>query len=127
MVQNKIKHLKESMEAEFNNVFELCYFVMGNSENEALVSTCLKTLLKFTNWIKHEYFFETDLIEKLTTRLLPHPPFRNASIACLTEIAGLENTPEKYRVVLLNFGRETVFLVKKVILGVIFGVIFGVA
>ena len=86
MVQSKIKNLKGAMNEEFGKVFELCYYVLENSDNEELVSTCLKTLLKFISWIPGSAFFNTHLIEKLTTRLLPYQGFRNDTLACLTEI-----------------------------------------
>lgn len=86
MVQSKIKHMKEAMLSEFSKVFELCYYVMENSDNEQLVLTCLKTLLRFTTWIPDVFFFKTELIDKLTTRLLPYHGFRTDALACLTEI-----------------------------------------
>lgn len=72
MVQSKRRHMEKAFRSEFATVFELCYYVMENSDNEELVSTCLKTLLKFTCWIPPIFFFNTELVDKLTTRLLPY-------------------------------------------------------
>ena len=86
MVQSKIKNMKDSMIKEFLKVFQLCHYVIENSDNEQLVSTCLKTLLRFTSWIPDVFLYKTDLIEKLNTRLLPYHGFRTDALACLTEI-----------------------------------------
>lgn len=118
MVQSKAKHLKEVMCDQFSEVFELCYYIMENSDNEKLVLTCLKTLLKFTTWIPLGYFFKTELISKLCTRLLPYPFFRNATLACLTEIASInsdkDNTKE-YEGKFIELYVETYKVIKTII------------
>lgn len=118
MVQSKVKHLKQSMCDQFSQVFELCYYVLENSENQTLVQTCLKTLLKFTAWIPYGYFFETELIAKLTTRLLPYHLFRNLTLACITEIAAIEsdkNETEKYQEKFLVLYVETMKVIGEII------------
>lgn len=92
MTQTKAKHLKDSMCSQFSKVFELCQFVMDNSNNAALVGATLDTLLKFLNWIPLGYIFETKLIQTLIVKFLSVPMFRNLTMKCLTEIAGVTVT-----------------------------------
>jgi len=90
MTQAKAKHLKDSMCNEFSQIFQLCQFVMDNSQNAPLVGSTLETLLKFLNWIPLGYIFETKLISTLIYKFLNVPMFRNVTLKCLTEIAGVE-------------------------------------
>jgi len=92
MTQTKAKHLKDTMCSQFSDVFTLCQYVMDNSNNAALVGATLETLLKFLNWIPLGYIFETKLIQTLILKFLTVPMFRNVSMKCLTEIAGV-NVP----------------------------------
>jgi len=62
---------------------------LDNSNNAALVGATLDTLLKFLNWIPLGYIFETKLIQTLIVKFLTVPMFRNVSMKCLTEIAGV--------------------------------------
>lgn len=98
MTQTKAKHLKDSMCSEFAQIFELCQFVMENSQNAALVESTLETLLRFLNWIPLGYIFETKLIQTLLN-FLGVPLFRNVTLKCLTEIAGVQvlNYEEEFR------------------------------
>ncbi|XP_039253887.1 exportin-1-like [Styela clava] len=89
MTQAKAKHLKDSMCNEFAQVFQLCQFVMDNSQNAPLVNATLNTLLLFLNWIPLGYIFETELITTLVYKFLGLPMFRNITLKCLTEIAGV--------------------------------------
>jgi len=95
MTQVKAKHLKDSMCNEFSDVFQLCQFVMDNSQNAPLVKATLNTLLCFLNWIPLGYIFETELIQQLIYKFLSLPMFRNVTLKCLTEIAGV-NASGKY-------------------------------
>ncbi|KAG7260826.1 hypothetical protein CRUP_011793 [Coryphaenoides rupestris] len=88
MTQVKAKHLKDSMCNEFSQIFQLCQFVM-NSQNAPLVHATLETLLRFLNWIPLGYIFETKLISTLVYKFLNVPMFRNVTLKCLTEIAGV--------------------------------------
>lgn len=90
MTQTKAKHLKDTMCSEFAQIFELCQFVMDNSQNAALVEATLDTLLRFLNWIPLGYIFETKLIHMLIHKFLSVPLFRNVTLKCLTEIAGVQ-------------------------------------
>ncbi|XP_070576866.1 exportin-1-like [Ptychodera flava] len=89
MTQTKAKHLKDSMCNEFSQIFQLCQFVMDNSQNATLVGSTLETLLRFLNWIPLGYIFETKLITTLVYKFLNVPMFRNVTLKCLTEVAGV--------------------------------------
>lgn len=89
LTQTKAKHLKETMCNEFQNVFQLCNFIMTNSQNTNLITVTLETLLRFLNWIPLGYIFETDLIPHLIETFLPMPVFRNITLKCLTEIVSI--------------------------------------
>ncbi|XP_076306082.1 LOW QUALITY PROTEIN: exportin-1-like [Tachypleus tridentatus] len=89
MTQTKAKHLKDTMCSEFSQIFQLCQFVMENSQNALLVNSTLETLLRFLNWIPLGYIFETKLISTLIYKFLNVPMFRNVTLKCLTEIAGV--------------------------------------
>jgi len=90
MTQAKAKHLKDSMCSEFSQIFQLCQFVMDNSQNAPLVGSTLETLLRFLNWIPLGYIFETKLISTLIYKFLNVPMFRNVTLKCLTEIASVQ-------------------------------------
>lgn len=92
MTQAKAKHLKDTMCSEFSSIFQLCQYIMDNSQNAALVGATLETLLKFLNWIPLGYIFETPLITTLIFKYLSVPLFRNSTMKCLTEIGGVQVT-----------------------------------
>ncbi|KAK7834520.1 hypothetical protein U0070_017706 [Myodes glareolus] len=75
ITQVKAKHLKDRqviiMCNEFSQIFQLCQFVMENSQNAPLVHATLETLLRFLNWIPLGYIFETKLISTLIYKMLP--------------------------------------------------------
>ena len=89
MTQTKAKHLKDTMCSQFSDVFQLCQFVLENSQNPPLVGATLETLLRFLNWIPLGYIFETSLIQTLIFKFLNVPMFRNVTLKCLTEIAAV--------------------------------------
>ena len=89
MTQTKAKHLKDTMCSQFSEVFQLCQFVMDNSQNAPLVGATLETLLRFLNWIPLGYIFETKLIETLIFKFFNVPMFRNVTLKCLTEVAAV--------------------------------------
>lgn len=70
LTQTKAKHLKDTMCSEFSQIFQLCQFVMDNSQNVPLVAVTLETLLRFLNWIPLGYIFETKLINTLIFKVL---------------------------------------------------------
>ncbi|XP_065370892.1 exportin-1-like [Calliphora vicina] len=89
ITQTKAKHLKDTMCSEFSQIFQLCSFVLESSMNAPLIQVTLETLLRFLNWIPLGYIFETTLIETLIFKFLSVPMFRNVTLKCLSEIAGL--------------------------------------
>ncbi|KAK7791784.1 hypothetical protein R5R35_002617 [Gryllus longicercus] len=109
LTQSKAKHLKNTMCAEFSQIFQLCQFVMDSSQNAPLVAATLETLLKFLNWIPLGYIFETQLITTLINKFLDVPMFRNVTLKCLTEISGV-NTSEYDSMLILLFNQTMVQL-----------------
>ncbi|CAH8481006.1 unnamed protein product [Heterobilharzia americana] len=89
MTQTKAKHLKDSMCQQFSLVFQLCQYVLENSQNASLVVSTLETLLRFMHWIPLGYIFETNLIQTLVFKFFNVPLFRNVTLKCLAEIAGV--------------------------------------
>ena len=102
ITQTKAKHLKDTMCSEFSQIFQLCLFVLDGSMNATLIAVTLETLLRFLNWIPLGYIFETKLVETLIFKFLNVPMFRNVSLKCLSEIAGL-NVPNYNNVFTLMF------------------------
>ncbi|GAB0135117.1 pre-tRNA nuclear export protein [Epichloe bromicola] len=90
MTSTKTRNLKQTMCAEFSQIFQLCQEVLTTADQPSLVHATLETLLRFCNWIPLGYIFETNLIETLRTRFLSAPEFRNITLQCLTEIGGLQ-------------------------------------
>lgn len=94
MTQTKIKNLKYQMCGEFSEIFQLCSEVLEKAQKPSLIKATLETLLRFLNWIPLGYIFETTLIDMLLNRFLETPEFRNVTLKCLSEIAGLTVGPE---------------------------------
>ena len=90
MTSAKAKKLKESFNADFSLIFQLCEYIMANSLKPTLLVCTFQTLLKFLNWIPLGYIFETTLVHMLVYKFLPEPAFRNDVLACLTEIGSLD-------------------------------------
>ncbi|KAL4077353.1 CRM1 C terminal-domain-containing protein [Scleroderma yunnanense] len=94
MTQTKIKNLKNQMCGEFSEIFKLCSEVLEEAQKTSLIRATLETLLRFLNWIPLGYIFETTIIDLLLNRFLEAPDFRNVTLKCLAEIAGLNVGPE---------------------------------
>ncbi len=92
MTSTKAQNLKNTMCAEFSQIFQLCTEVLNTATQTSLVKATLETLLRFCNWIPLGYIFETPLIDTLRTRFLEVPEFRNVTLQCLTEIGGLRTS-----------------------------------
>ena len=92
MTSEKAMLLKSSLNKDFAEIFSLCDFILGNSQNPTLLSSTLKTLLRFLKWIPVEYIFETKLIETLALKFFPVGLFQNITLQCLCEIAYLQFT-----------------------------------
>lgn len=65
MTTAKIKELKESFNKEFSLIYQLCEYILENSQKPSLILVTLQTLLRFLNWIPLGYIFETKMIEIL--------------------------------------------------------------
>ncbi|CAK8989114.1 Exportin-1 (Exp1) (Chromosome region maintenance 1 protein homolog) [Durusdinium trenchii] len=100
MTTDKVKKMKNQLNEEFRQIFDLCQLVLNSSQRPGLITATLQTLLRFLAWIPLGYIFETPLVEQLMTKFLPNNQFRNDTLACLTEIASLQES--KYDTVFLN-------------------------
>ncbi|KAL0590230.1 hypothetical protein ABG067_001475 [Albugo candida] len=120
LTEQKTKLLKESLNHEFTQIFQvgthrlprcdtalltsfsllsikLCEFVLNKSSHVPLLTITLQTLLRFLSWIPLGFVFETVLIELLVTKFLATSAFRNDTLSCLSEIAQLhDQMPAKY-------------------------------
>ncbi|KAH0445965.1 hypothetical protein IEQ34_025200 [Dendrobium chrysotoxum] len=94
MTQVKTKNLKNQMCGEFSEVFQLCSEVLEKAQKPSLIKATLETMLKFLNWIPLGYIFETNVIDHLIGRFLEVKEFRNVTLKCLSEIAGLQVVAE---------------------------------
>ncbi|CAM9165729.1 unnamed protein product [Ectocarpus fasciculatus] len=98
MTAEKARLMKQSLNEEFTQIFQLCEFILGASSKASLVNATLITLQRFISWIPLGYVFETSLLNTLVNKFLPMPTFRVAVVDCLTEVACLpENeVPDSY-------------------------------
>jgi exportin-1 len=96
MTSAKAKKLKESFNADFSLIFQLCEYIMSNSSKVSLLCCTFQTLLKFLNWIPLGYIFETQLLSTLVHKFFTAPQFRNAALDCLAEIASLTDLQPQY-------------------------------
>ena len=69
MTQAKRKEIQVNLNKEFGLIFQLCQYVLGVSQDPALLSTTLSTLQRFLGWIPVGYIFETNLIELLAVKV----------------------------------------------------------
>lgn len=69
MTQAKTKALKQSMCAEFGDIFNLCNEVLEKANKPSLIKATLETLLRFLYWIPLGYIFETQIIDFLVSRV----------------------------------------------------------
>ena len=96
MVTEKVKQMKESLNGEFSQIYQLCEFVLEHSQRPSLLRVTLQTLQRFLTWIPLGYIFRTSLIEKLVNKFFPSPIFRNEALECLTEIGCLQDLEPQY-------------------------------
>lgn len=90
MVTKKVKHMKESLNSEFQSIYHLSEFVLEHSQVPSLLTVTLQTLQRFLTWIPLDYIFRTKLLDVLLNKFFPEPMFRNDALDCLTEIAMLQ-------------------------------------
>jgi exportin-1 len=119
MTSTKQKELKKSMADEFTSIYRLCSEVLTSASSSSLIKATLETLLRFLAWIPLGFIFEAlpgglSLIETLRSRFLEIPDFRNITLKCLTEIAGLQTDPI-YNDKLVHMFTETLEEVAKII------------
>lgn len=119
MTSTKTRNLKQTMCAEFSQIFNLCQEVLNTATQPSLIKATLETLLRFCNWIPLGYIFETPLIDTLRTRFLSTPEFRNVTMQCLTEIGGLQTggpgQPNSYDEELVKMFTETLTTIANII------------
>lgn len=98
MVTDKVKQMKESLNTEFQQIYQLCEFILANSQRPSLLIVTLQTLQRFLTWIPLGFIFHTKLMEVLLMKFFPVPVFRNDALDCLTEIGNLSNIDKQYDV-----------------------------
>lgn len=119
MTSTKTRQLKQSMCDEFTSIYNLCSEILRTADQVSLIKATLETLLRFLNWIPLGYIFETppsgqSLIETLRSRFLETPEFRNITLKCLTEIAGLQ-TEQNFGDKLVQMFTETLTTISNII------------
>jgi exportin-1 len=77
MTSSKAKSMKESLNDEFSQIFELCQFILGASSRRSLLTATLRTLQRFLSWIPLGYIFETHLIDGLISNFFSRSEFRS--------------------------------------------------
>lgn len=97
MTSTKANDLKRQLANEFSEIFQLCFEVLQNAPRASLIQATLQSLLRYLNWIDHNYIFNTPLINLLITKFLSPAEFRNTTLKCLTEIAAL-NAPQANKI-----------------------------
>lgn len=119
MTSTKTRNMKQTMCAEFSQIFQLCQEVLNTANQSSLIKETIETLLRFCNWIPLGYIFETPLIETLRTRFLETPEFRNVTLQCLTEIGGLQTggpgQPNSYEEQLVKMFTEVLTTISNII------------
>lgn len=65
MTQSKAATLKNQMNQEFSQIYNLCTEILGKATKASLIKATLETLLKFVHWVPSAYIFETGLIQTL--------------------------------------------------------------
>ncbi|GKY98970.1 hypothetical protein MPSEU_000852700 [Mayamaea pseudoterrestris] len=96
MVTDKVKRMKESLNGEFAQIYQLCEFVLLNSQRPSLLRVTLQTLQRFLTWIPLGFIFQTNLIDVLVNKFFSTPLFRNEALDCLAEIGSLKDLDPQY-------------------------------
>lgn len=103
MVSKKVATLKDSLNAQFSTIYELCDFVFKShtsnpgSVKPSLLKMTLSTLAGFLEWIPLGYVFETDLIPTLLCHFWDPLEYRIECARCLNEIACLHEGVQQYQ------------------------------
>jgi len=83
MTTAKIRTMKESLNEEFSQIFQLCEFILEASQKPSLVLCTLQTLQRFLTWIPLAYIFESNLIAGLITKFMPVAAYRYVRVVFL--------------------------------------------
>lgn len=102
MVTEKVKRMKESLNCEFANIYNLCEFILEHSQRPTLLKVTLQTLQRFLTWIPLGFIFQAPLIDSLLTKFFPQPIFRNDALKCLTEVGNLSDVEPQFDTFFLN-------------------------
>jgi len=103
MVSKKVAKLKDSLNAQFSTIYELCNFIFKSHVSSpgtvktSLLTTTLSTLSNFLEWIPLGYIFETDLIQTLLVHFWDPLEYRIECAKCLNEIACLHEGVQQYQ------------------------------
>jgi len=119
MTSTKTRQLKQSMCDEFSAIYKLCEEILRVAESTTLIKATLETLLRFLNWIPMGYIFGSSdtgmsLLETLRSRYLDAPEFRNSTLKCLTEVAGLK-TDSQYNEKMVGMFTDTLTIISNII------------
>eukprot|EP01071_Lankesteria_metandrocarpae_P004817 Lankesteria_metandrocarpae@DN3708_c0_g1_i2.p1 len=96
LTSRKMRELMVTMTAQFQQIFELCTFILQNyisspaSVKTSLVSTTLTCLSHFLKWMPYGFIFQTELIDILMKHFWNPQAFRIECICCLIEIVSLD-------------------------------------
>lgn len=88
------------MNSDFNQIFELCYWVLDQAAanpqmiKPSLVRACLRTFQTFLSWIPLPYIFDTELIPLILNNFITPNTSRIEAIKCFGEIAALLSPAE---------------------------------
>ena len=76
MTAAKMIAMKESLNNEFSQIFQLCEYILEASQKTSLLLATLQTLQRFLTWIPLGYIFETSLVPALISKYFPNAVFR---------------------------------------------------
>ena len=96
MTTKKVIELKNSLNLEFTQIFQLCEFVLQHSTKVSLLRVTLQTLQRFLTWIPLGFIFQTGLLDALVLRFFPNENYRNEALDCITEIGSLKLDTQEY-------------------------------
>lgn len=93
LLTEKIEELQKTLSNDFSKIYQLCEYILSNTNKESLIDAALKTFCGYIRWIPHEYIFQTKLIDNILSSFFPNPAFRDTCMQILIELASLK-TPE---------------------------------
>lgn len=108
MTSAKTRVMKEKLNEQFAMIFDLCQLVLDKATDARLITTTLRTVLRFLKWIPIGFIFETNLVDLLAKKFFPIQIFRNDALACLTEIGSLSEDTDRYQEKLVYLHNEVV-------------------